>query len=301
MSFRLYTFLILLVAGSTDALYAQMRLSVPEPFAEDQGYARLWMANDMFYLPIRSDQYYSAGMGVQYVRYRSDRSYRSWGVRQEIYTPKEIESVEVTHNDRPFAGTLLFNFGWGSFGEGGIDFATELTVGVLGRHAGGGKVQNKVHSIVSYADEVPGWVNEVEPDLALNYRMRFGKDWLPASGTNVITYGRAEFGTLFTNAAFGGELGGDYPLFAGKLRLTASVAYEVRAVAYNATLTGGLLNRDARYRTAIDPEPVVAQSRVSFDLRYRGLALECTAVRNGAEFIGGEQHFYATCGARIHW
>ena len=301
MFFRLLLSTIVLVLLPASVARAQVELPVAPPLGGERGYVRLWAANDMFYVPNRTDQYYSAGIGGEYVLYPTERTWVTYGVRQDIFTPKEIEAVTLLTNDRPFASTLLAAGGWGNFREGGLRLGHRLTLGVLGKPAGGGKTQNAFHRMVDFADEVPGWVNEVEADVVVNYRFTASKDWLPTSPTAVVTYGRAEVGSLYTNATAGARLGRTWAGSKARWRFHLAAAQELRAVGYNATLSGGLLNRDMRYLRTVRPERVVLQSLVTASLRYGFLGANATVVHTGPEFVGGEGHTYVVFAVRAHW
>ena len=267
-------------------------------------YFHFEIANDVLYLPIKTDQYFTSGLNLEIGSRRrraaplrpggslTTESY--WRLTHNIYTPQEIDADQFLKDDRPFASYLVATRGK-SFTDDqlGGSVRWELTAGVLGKYAAGGRIQNAWHSVLSYADEVPGWPNEVKPDLILNYqlgaRQRF--EVTPRFDFTAGLTGRV--GTLYNNLA--GEL--NFSLVALRVNERKYLRFDLissgRLVAYDATLSGGLINRDDRYRGRVKPNVLVGMAGLDGTIIFNRLRLSGGLRHLTTEFRGGRPHAWA--------
>lgn len=274
---------------------------------EDRSSLRFWTANDVFYLPWRTDQYYTSGFGFEYHRYHKRQiggqqvaENRYWRLTEDIFTPNQVQTDELLTNDRPFASYLILERGQSRKFTNGLSIDHRFTGGVLGKYSGGGRLQNAFHRMIDFAQELEGWAFEVKPDLILNYRGEVAKDWVAKPAIELSTFGSARLGSLHTDATVGARAGftlGKQPRRSFKVTATA----DLRAVAYNATLSGGLFNRDDRYRGVISPQRIVASTAISSTLRVEAISLHLDMVMVSPEFRGGFGHIYAILGASYSW
>lgn len=267
-------------------------------------YVDFKIENDVLYLPIKTDQYFTSGLSLEIGQEKMARSplmaapsarrQRYWRLTQDIFTPQRIESPNLVKNDRPFASFLVFTYGK-SFTDDhlGLGITQEFTAGVLGKYSGGGKMQNAFHEMLSFAEKVPGWRYEVKPDVIINYRLalrrslRLGRSfWL--NGDLV-----ARLGTLNTDLAPG--LSAEWmALRVGNNRtLRFEVSGQARLVGYNATLTGGLFNVDDRYRGVVQPRRLVGQAGLDAVIDFDGLRVSGGIRHLSSEFEGGWKHAWA--------
>ncbi len=261
-------------------------------------------ANDVLYLPAKTDRYFTSGLNLEYGRRERKTSpshpsqtkttERYWRLTQNIYTPQEIDAKRFLEDDRPYASYLTLTRGkFSDTNQQGLSFRWELTAGVLGRYSGGGRMQNAWHSLFSYADEVPGWPNEVKPDVILNYQLGINQR-LPISPRLSFTAGlTGRVGTLYNNLS--SEL--KFSWLAIRLGEKRTLSFDLlgrgRLVAYDATLSGGLLNRDERYRGRIQPKPLVGTFGLDATIHFDGLKLSGGLRHLSTEFEGGTSHAWA--------
>ena len=280
----------------------------PWPKTGESASLRIWTANDLYYLPRKTDKYYSAGAGAVYSRYDwttiDEEAYRrekSWSLRLDIFTPKDIATETLIVTDRPYASYSVLEHFRGIQRPRGWSFSNQYTAGVLGKYSGGGAAQNAVHRMVSFADELTGWQNEVKPDVILNYRTSATKSIFLTHRLSVLATGTGRLGTLFTDASIG--LGARWRMIghANGNCLRLAVATERKWVGYNATLSGGLFNKDDRFRGVVEPERFVRNSRVTADLRVGPLGFEAGVHWVGAEFVGGQRHVFGVVGVGFFW
>lgn len=273
-------------------------------------YVSLEVANDVFVLPIKTDRYFTGGIRLEIGKITNARApFRSnaatsrtsyWRVTQDIFTPRQIESPELLINDRPFASYLVVSHGKTYTDEAfGLRLTTEWTAGILGKYSGGGVMQNYFHSMVDFADPLPGWKNEIKTDLVLNYRLDLQKVIAGGQRARLFTRLQGQLGTLHINL----EPGLAYEWRAIALNphrtLDFTLSADARLVGYNATLTGGLLRRDDRFRGIIQPQHLVGTAGFDAVLTYDGLRLYGGLRQLSPEFVGGLGHIWAFLGFRI--
>ena len=267
-------------------------------------YFDLRAANDALYLPEKTDQYFTSGINLeigkrekQTVPLRpggSSTTERYWRLTQNIYTPREIYVEEFQADDRPFASYLVVTRGKSTVDDQlGLAVGWELTAGILGRYSGGGRVQNAWHSILSYADEVPGWPNEVKPDVLLNYQVRVSQRFTPAPRLDFTAGLTGRLGTLYTNLSPDLKLSWLALRLGKRNRLSFDLLGNGRLVAYDATLSGGLLNRDDRYRGKVRPKRMVWTFGLDGTIELGRLKLSSGIRHLSAEFYGGFSHAWA--------
>lgn len=268
------------------------------------------VANDVFYLPLKTDQYFTSGMSLELGHRKQVRSpfsvanfatqTRYWRFTQNIYTPREIEATTLLTNDRPFASYLIATHG-NSYTDTNLGFslATAWTVGILGKYSGGGNMQNAFHEIVKFAEPLPGWIYEVKPDIILNYEVAFSQRIPVGQRLQLETGLKARLGTLYTN------LNPAIALHWRAIRLNENrtlhfdLLADARLVGYDATLSGGLINRDVRYRGIVRPTLVVGKFGIDGRVQFDAWQLRGGVRYLSPEFDGGLTHAWAWMGISV--
>jgi len=177
-------------------------------------------------------------------------------VRQEIYTPKDLNQSEIQEGDHPYAATLsiteekIINRP-----SGGIRYTSGLQIGVIGPAALGFKAQDFIHRITP-SDPPQGWNNQVGNDILLNYSFAVDKEITRDEVSLLSLYGRARVGTVYTDATLGIWSRFEYlPKFfihsgpdpSRKVNVYFRLGMELRFVGYDASLQGGMFNRTSPY------------------------------------------------------
>jgi lipid A 3-O-deacylase len=180
---------------------------------------------------------------------------------------------------------------------------TELDLGVIGPNGKGEEEQKTIHRWLNNIQPL-GWQYQISNDLVLNYFVQYEKGISVKKHAEMIAFCNANFGTLYDNA--GGGLifraGWLNPYFetlslfkhaeAGKkFRCTFIAKGELKVIGYNATLQGGMFNRNSIY---IIPdknvERIVADVSAGIILSYKRLSLEYTKFYITPEFRNGLDH-----------
>ncbi|OYU80322.1 MAG: hypothetical protein CFE23_09655 [Flavobacterium sp. BFFFF1] len=210
------------------------------------------------------------------------------------YAPDNIRSAEIQFGDRPFAAAVVLK----SFVVA-IDtlrrsrLQTGLSIGVIGPAAFGRQMQEGIHSATGNTKPM-GWKNQVRNDIIVQYETGYEKQFLHyARLFSLQGNATVRAGTLFTNASVGLSLMAgivDSPFIRHRngFRLYAYVQPLVTAVGYDATLQGGLINRDSPYTISDgDLERVTAQHTYGLVLQTKTLYFEYTRTALTREFNGG--------------
>jgi hypothetical protein len=200
-----------------------------------------------------------------------DRAIYGLQLRQEIYTPKDLDRAEIQEGDHPYAATL-------SIGQvrmvnrpsNKLRYTSGLWVGVIGPAALGFNAQDFIHRITP-SRPPQGWNNQVSNDLLLNYSLAVERELLSDEVSQFVLSGRARLGTVYTDAAIGMWSRFEHrPKFfthigpdpGRKVNFFATLGWELRFVGYDASLQGGMFNRTSPYTI---PSASLSRVMVSFD------------------------------------
>ena len=262
---------------------------------------RIDYANDLF---AGRDRYYTQGYGFDFFHPAlggspltrlmlslpgEDKVY-GLTFRHCGFTPSRLDSDAALRGDRPFAGYLFLGQTVISQDPGsGLTLTSELDAGLIGQGAGGKQIQTGLHGALG--NFLPqGWDNQIRNDLVLDYTVRLEKQVAASGWADAAVFADGTLGTLYTNASAGlavrlGEIS------RSDKRLYFFGRAEEKAVGYDATLQGGVFNRDTPYTLSPDEiERVVPDGEAGVVLQREGFALQFTRSFLGREFKGGMTH-----------
>jgi len=267
----------------------------------DQGRMfRLDYANDYF---TGTDRYYTQGIGLSYFDPVLRASppmrilptlpeKRSYGVvlRQSGFTPTSLSHVDPIMGDRPYACYVFLGHILVSRDPGrGLTLTAELDTGVIGPAAGGQWEQTGIHRL-SHNALPQGWNYEIRNDAVLDYYARLDKSLAAARAADFGVFGDATLGTLYTNAS-AGVIGRVGAMDGKKHRFFLFADAEQKVVAYDATLQGGLFNRNSPYAlAAAQIERRISREDVGVTLDRGSYALEAKRTYLSQEFTTGLSH-----------
>jgi hypothetical protein len=272
-----------------------------------RNYLTAEIANDVFFLPLKTDRYFTSGMQFEFGSVNEEKvplsdqlivaKSKYWRINHDLFTPSAIDSTSLMRDDRPFASYLTLSRGR-SFTLPGkaFYFRRQWTAGILGKYSGGGMMQNAFHSVIDFAEEIPGWTHEVKTDVVLNYELELGRRFFLGKHSYLSVNVLGRLGTLYTDLRPEATLS-LMPLHLQKdkyLQLEFSAAS--RWVGYNATLSGGLFNRDDRYRGVVMPHRLVHNLGVTGHIQFSKFYLRSGVKYLTPEFWGGQNHVWAWIG-----
>ena len=212
------------------------------------------------------------------------------------FTPSDFVSPEIQIGDRPFSAAIMlksFKIDMDTIASWRI--AQSLSLGLIGPGAFGKEMQVEIHEITG--NKIPGgWDNQIKNDVVINYRLDYEKQLYRYQNIfNLNGQSTVQLGTLFTNASLGlnTSIGFLNNPFAQTKKHSNFQFYLysqpiVSAVAYDATLEGGLFNKDSPYTIASsDIERLTAQFNYGIVLKTKTLYFEYARTAITREFSSG--------------
>lgn len=211
------------------------------------------------------------------------------------FTPEQYQRPEIQFGDRPFAAAIMLkSFLVATDTAKKSRITSSLSLGIIGPGAFGREMQAGIHRLTG--NKIPlGWRHQIKNDVVLNYRLGYEKRlWSYNNLFSLQARANAQLGTLFTHVSTGinstvGLI--DSPFTGNKrgFRLYLYAQPTLKLVGYDATLQGGLFNRDSPYTiSAAAVERFTAQFDFGVVLKTRTLYFEYTRSWITREFETGQ-------------
>lgn len=231
-----------------------------------QHYAILKVSNDMTYF---TDRYFSNGVDlILYLPNTKniplrflllpndvhDKVYYGVTFNHNMYTPTDTYTPEINYEDHPYAAYLLVGICKDSYSEQySTRVSSAFSLGWMGPLAGGQVFQNSMHSVISIAEYVQGWHNQVGNDFCMQYSAIIEKGMIKAPWLELNGILAGRLGSPHTDAKMGSSMRVGWfdsyfrhnGLEARKqLQIYGFCSGDVNFSCYNAALQGGLNNRN---------------------------------------------------------
>jgi lipid A 3-O-deacylase len=223
---------------------------------------------------------------------------------QNIYTPLKLNKPDILYGDRPFAAYLVLGHHRISLSpESKRRLHSEFTIGVIGPGSLGNFSQAMIHS-----EEPTGWKYQVKNDIVVNYSIRFDQGLYSGKGIEIAALAGGQAGTLYDNlyAGFFMQVGrandrynsifqtsDQQKPYRKRVRYYFSLDISNKLILYDATLQGGMFNRESVY--TIEPGNInryVFIGIAGFGLGLGSYSLEAEQVFLSPEFEGGRRHMW---------
>lgn len=215
------------------------------------------------------------------------------------FTPNKYELPEIQVGDRPFAAAIyLKSFIVATDTKRRSRFTSSLSVGFMGPAAFGKEMQTGIHEATG--NKIPlGWRNQIKNDLVLNYEVGYEKQLINYNDLfSLQASGNVKVGTLHTNASVSvnstfGIINKPFTNITERnsFKLYAYAEPMVRAIGYDATLQGGLINQDSPYTIASsDVQRVTGQFNYGVVLKTKTLYFEYTRSVSTKEIATGSAY-----------
>ena len=260
---------------------------------------RIELINPVFkYSPVRSLSYHD----------QSVISIYSFAIQQDGFTPSAIQSDSILFGDRPYCGSIFItNSRYDYSDKKKYAMHSQISFGAIGPLAFGHEEQTAIHKAIN--DELPkGWPNQIQNDLILNYLFSFEKSLLYSSYFDMSISNQFRLGTMFTDAGTGitfrvGQKNRWYSLQQNKtLLLFAFAKADVKAVAYNATLQGGLLNRSSVYTiSSQNIQRVIGNLEIGISSSYKNVQFNYSHTFSTKAFNTASTHAWGSLGCKINF
>jgi hypothetical protein len=238
----------------------------------------------------RADGLYTSGVRLtQNYRKREADSWVSagWRLGQQLYTPKnaQLYPSQLSALDRPYAGWLYGGFFYRVENGDGSEVAFGLDLGCLGPCALGRQTQEALHDLLRQP-QPHGWSTQLSTELgAVAHLGGRGPYWRITRSVDLRPGVAARIGNIFTDAS------ADLSLRVGQLQPLPDAATMygflragVRAVAYDATLQGGLFVHESQ-RT-VEPKRVAGEVETGLQWQSRQWAVRVSVVVRSNEIRG---------------
>ena len=240
-------------------------------------YVYIQLDNDIFNY---TDRFYTNGIRIDFIspafRFNPlnylmipywDKSLNYYGIRgvQNIYTPSTTLTDSIKPGDRPYAGFLfLGTYKISNDRENRVRFTRELQLGIIGPSSLGGALQISFHSSTPQNHKPIGWEYQIQDDLLLNYRIKLEKGLVAEKAIEMNIQMEGILGTVYTylQGGFYFRTGWLNPYFSQLFFSREKINHQRKARniqaylffntngrlwAYNATLEGGLFNKNSPY------------------------------------------------------
>jgi lipid A 3-O-deacylase len=313
--------LILFLIICYSCLYAQTSDSVAIP-KKLENYIRLQYDNDFF---SATDRYYTQGIRfsiihpvvkyspLSYALIRLNKNalnYYGLHFIQDCFTPKSIRYDTLNYLERPFAASFFVSHTLNSLNsEKNMALQTQLDLGVIGPCARCEDEQKAIHrSLVNI--QPLGWENQIKTDYIINYNVKFEKALRIKKNREIIGNTAIRLGTLYTDVSLGltARLGFLSPYFANlgmdryavhrksNFQFYGVLKGNVRAVAYNAVLQGGMFNDQSVYTISDNRVTrVVVDGMMGIVFTYKRIGLEYSKFYLSPEFKEGLEQHWGRC------
>ena len=261
------------------------------------------------------DRFYTQGLKLEFTYQVSERKFLekllipvpgkstdiySASVVQKIYTPGQTDEYFYT-GDHPYGSSLVLNLGLESYDSAKqLRLNSQLQTGIIGPASLGTQTQRLIHQILG-SNAAVGWETQLRNDIYLNYYVKVEKA-ISQPGRKFRVEWKSEFnlGTALVSSVPG--LNFEYGTWYNRSKKNAWQIFfrpEVRIVAFNAMLQGGILNNtaaDEEYtQFLLDDIKLLVYSH-SAGIRYRHNRFEIMyrQVNLTREFSHQKSHYYST-------
>lgn len=273
-------------------------------------YFRYYFDNDFF---ANTDYYYTIGHNFELVSPKLDKnptnklfvkpknSKQKYGLsfEQNGFTPTDIQSSEIPYNDRPYAATIILKSFLISIDTiHKTTFSSALSFGIIGPFSSGEKIQSKIHEWIG--KQIPlGWQYQIQNDLILNYEISHEKQLYRLNDLLALnSNAKLRLGTMNTNISIGltttfGKINSPFLSLKNKNNFEIYGYWQglVTAVGYDASLQGGLFNKNSPYVITNDNmERLTFQENFGIVLHHKTLYLEYYRSWLSKEFETGKMH-----------
>lgn len=251
----------------------------------DSSYTRITYDNDIFR---GTDRWYTQGIGIDVysqklkknplnamlVRLKhSDRDRYGIEFRTHGCTPASIVTSTILIGDRPYAG--VFSLGVARTSQQStkeLRLTSQFELGMIGPAALGEQTQTTIHKFTG-SDLPNGWEFQIKNAPIVNYTVRLEKG-IKFGNPSIFKsslFGQGKLGTFQTNVSGGIDLSLGWrndPFSQNKHRFECFLYSQsaFTAIAYDASLMGGIINRDGYRLTYSNLKPLVFRQHVGIVL-----------------------------------
>lgn len=280
-------------------------------------YFRIYYDNDYF---TATDQYYTQGINIEFVHpalkkfpvskllLRKPNTSVKYGlaIAHNAYTPTSIGHHEILYGDRPFAGCLMLKTFVVSIDSAKQQrLSSSFSAGVIGPYAFAENMQRSIHRWIGDVQPM-GWQNQIQNDVILNYELGYEKKLLGYRNIFLLNInGAVRVGTLSDKGSAGftflfgsfvspfseNDIQSERSWFAKNFDLYIYGQPQIAVIGYDATLQGGLFNKNSPYTIpSSEINRVTLQNNFGVVIGIKKIYLEYYQSILTKEFVTGTFH-----------
>lgn len=239
-------------------------------------------------------------------------NYYGMSLERQGFTPRSIRYDGIFYGERPYAAVVYITHSLVSIDpEKEWKLTSRINLGCIGPNLRGAEEQKAIHrSLVNI--QPLGWENQIENDYVLNYDLFLEKGLISTKFFEMTGIAEARAGTLYDDFSLGSMIrfGWMQPYFsnlgttrdkgARKFQFYLFAKGKIKAVGYNATMQGGVINRNSVYTIpADDIERFVGIVYYGIVIAYKRVSLEQSIASITPEFKGGLSHGWGRFGISV--
>lgn len=223
-------------------------------------------------------------------------------IDQNCFTPRSIRYDTIKIGERPFSGNIfLSHFLISNSKEKKERIFTKIDIGAMGPCAMCEQEQKGIHKLINNIQPL-GWEYQLKNHVFLNYTLGFEKGIIAERNFEFIVIAQTRIGTVYNDVGLGsiiriGKMNsyfnsfGTISLQKTKFQVVFFMKSLARIIGYNATLQGGLFNKNDIYvlpASQITRTIATITSGISFT--FKKFALEYALNWISPEFTNGLFH-----------
>jgi hypothetical protein len=306
--------------AQTDSVSSGMVRQKPE---------RFFSIKDDNDLMVGTDRYYTQGLLVELIMPVIKKSpvsrlliplrgntinYYGLQLEQDIFTPTFILDT-VYWNQYPYSGVLFLAHSlWSLNPDKHKLLNTKFDLGLIGPSSFVGLEQDAAHALFDFPRPT-GWYYQLSQDIIINYDVHYEKGIIERKHFEMMLNTTARAGTLYDDAGVGAMVS------AGKMKNHFQQIYssdncseankklwqcyvyagaKVKTVVYNATLQGGMFDKNSVYViNTEDVKRVVGTGTIGIVISYKRICMEYSQTYITPEYKTGLDHSWGHCSLAI--
>ena len=307
-----YIICLVLILWGTDTLFGQQESTRDH---HSGSYISAAWENDMYH---GRDYYYTGGFEISFYQTPAGNfpfhricisgspktGGNGWSgirLRQEIFTPIDLEADSLIPGGHPYAATLAIareEIAVWPYRE--LRITSVLRLGILGPASLGSVSQKIAHRIANPSRPPQGWEHQIQNDLILNYDVKMEKGVGSYAKSWFGVHGQGRLGTVNTDLAGGlwyrFDPGKRYfktprPYLDNRLHTTFHLSGGGRYVIYDAVLQGGLFNNSSpQVVERKDLIPWIWNGSASVSIEWLKHQVEVFSYFRTPNFLSGRPH-----------
>ena len=259
-------------------------------------------SNDLLH---NTDRYLTQVALLKYIQpLKESGSQNEFALQQNVYTPSDIFGDTIQKNDRPYTALLFGSFKRTTcFSSANFLWSGQINAGVIGKSALGEQMQRGVHYAVNNS-QPRGWQYQLSDAPFINAKLAADKGLIVRKHIEYIIQVHGNMGTVFNDVSVAHSIRFhirnshfNYLNSASikSFRVSICMKNELKLVAYNGTLQGGIGSRNNTYILTQDQiSPFVYYQQIDLYMVMGPVGITLSESYITKEFKTGLTHQWST-------